>query len=148
MRRPTRHILLVLVVALLTGACSSSTEPSPDPEGLTLTQAGLTLAAVAGTSVSGSIIIELGRTSPPIVVTFTDSEGTSVNTKGRYLDVAVEDSRIASFEVTDAAGFTGRLSGNEAGTTTFRFRLMKGNVGSGTLVYESPPIPVTVEGMI
>lgn len=32
-----------------------------------------------------------------------------------------------------------------AGNTTVRFRLMDGVIGSETLVYESPPIPVQVE---
>jgi hypothetical protein len=130
------------------GACSSSTEPPADPEGLTLTESGLPLVIVTGTNVSGSLSIDIGRTSPPMVITFTDSEGTSVKTKGRYLDVTVADSRIAVFDVTEASAFTGQLSGKEAGNTTLRFRLMDGEIGSGTLVYESPPIPVTVEGMV
>lgn len=145
MRRSTLLTPLALIGFLTTGACSSSTEQPPGPEGLTLTESGFPVVIVAGTNVTGSLSIVVGRTSTPIVVTFRDSEGTAVETQGRYLETTTADSNIASFEVTDAAGFTGKLRGSEAGNTTVRFRLMDGVIGSGTLVYESPPIPVQVE---
>jgi hypothetical protein len=141
-------IALTLSLSVLLGACSSSTELPATPEGLTVTESGVPVIQVTGNTVNGSFRIDVDRSTPPVVVTFTDSEGTSVKTNGRYLDVAVGDEAIATFEVTDASGFTGRLTGKEAGNTTIRFMLMEGAVGSGTLVYESPLIPVRVEGMV
>lgn len=99
----------------------------------------ITLARVGlDGAVTGSVDVPLGQ-ARQVSVSVLDRGGVLVRDEVR---VAVTNTVVASFQQTGQSTGTvgGTLSGNSRGSTSLRVRVLR----SGTLLYESPSIPVNV----
>ena len=148
-----RAVLLLLALPVLVSlGCSdsgTSNDDTDNPIGLTITESGLVLVSVELTTVQGSISVEPGESSRTLLVEFNNGQGAAVSTEGRYMEVAVSNDALATWEPTTAGSFTGKiLAGLEGGTTTAQFTIYEGTVGSGTSIYTSPAITLRIEGQV
>lgn len=147
-------IVTVFVAVAYAAACSDDpVAPDEDehaePEGVQLIMDGQTIASYDGDAQSwtGELDAELGETTSTIEVRFVDHDGDAIHIDDDlYLEVAVDDQSIATFDLTTPGGFMGRVTGVAEGETSVVFRLMHGEVGSGHADFETTGVHIHVGG--
>jgi hypothetical protein len=147
-QRAPRFLALALApLALVATSCrqSTSVDGETTPVGLVVAVAGSTLIVVHGTTASEGFHVAAGQTTAVFTVTFTDGKGQPVVPADGYMGGEVESPNVATFEPTTPGAYTGQLQGKLVGLTRARFKLYRGTVGSGALIYTSPWITVVVE---
>ncbi len=137
-----------VAAAVLTAGCSGSTTgpgSSSVPVGLVVTSAGSTLITVHGTTADDGFRVGVGDTTAVFEVTFTDRQGEPLTLSGTFMAGEVESTVVATLEPTSPGAFSARIAGRMVGATRVRFKLESGQIGTGSEVYTSPWITVTVE---
>lgn len=137
--------LLALLVAWGPAACDSPSGPDeeePTASGFRLMAEGVEVASASGATATGLLRVGAGEEGPPLEVVFLDARGHAV-TPGTALslEAGTHLPGVATLEVVSATGFTARLRGVVAGSTTARFTLLEG----GAVAYISPPVDVRVD---
>lgn len=130
---------------VLIASCGSDTSgpESEDPVivGLAIRESGVTVVAISGSDVVGSIDIPEGGASALLSMVFvSESGGEILPTATEIMDTVVADESVALF--IQQGTFTGRLQAMVIGETTMIVRFLR----DGVVVYNSPPVPVSVFG--
>lgn len=152
-----RHIRARGSAAALAGALAVGLAAcAPDPtdfhseeevDRIELISGGATLATWEAESDAwtGTLTVGAGSQTGLIEVVLFDHDGEElVFDADHYLEVAVGDESIATFEQDGPGSFTGRLRGLQAGATTVTLHLMHGAHPSGHPEEETSALAVTV----
>jgi hypothetical protein len=142
---PLRWLVALSLVGLI-ASCGSDDTSGPEPEdpviaGMAIRESGVTVVSISGTDVVGSIDIPEGSTSALLTMVFVSENGGEIlPTATEIMGAAVDDEAVARF--TQMGTFTGRIQAVTIGETTLVVRFIR----DGIVVYESPPVPVSVFG--
>lgn len=143
-----RSPLAVMLLAGLFAGCENpvSHEDHTEPEGIVIRAGTTELVRVDDAGVTGSIDVAVGAQTPELTVTFIDHDGDDITLDEHEYSIDVEstDSATATWQGTLAEGFTGRVTGHEAGSTTLEFHLFHGHEGEGHQDGDAYVVPVTV----
>lgn len=145
-------VLACTVAAFGVAACGDSPvaddDDHLDPVGVAVVSGNTDLVTITGFDVRGAIFVEEGGQTDPVDILFFDNRGDRFTPQeaDEWLRVTVTSAPFAEW-VPDAPGaFSGVFRGVTAGSTTVRFELMHGPVGSATshVDFGTPGAPITV----
>ncbi len=147
-RLPVAGLTLLTLVAA--GACGDSPTSDDDLDivGLVIVNSGFDLVTITGLDVEGAVFVEQGGQTDPLEFLFVDQRGNRFTPRDAdlWLRVTVVSSPFVEWVPDTPGGFTGVFRGMSPGTTTVRFELMRGGVGSATSQVEfgTPAAPFVV----
>lgn len=143
--------LLALGTLVALGACDSDpvgTEDHIDPIGIVIVSGGNDLVTVTGLNIIGAILVEEGGQTDPLSIEFIDRDGNRfVPTEAdEWLRVTVTHPDLGRWVADSPEGWSGTIQGLQNGSTTVRFELMHGAVGSDTSHpdFGTPGVPLIV----
>lgn len=146
-----RASLGILAVLAATAACENPVTPEhhEDPAGIVIHAGTSELIRVEGAgnagTVTGALTVTAGAETAELTVSFIDDHGEDLALDAEYaLGVMSDSPATATWQGTPAGGFTGRVTGHGAGTTTLEFQLYHGPVDSGHAEGGAFRVPVTV----
>lgn len=145
--------LVALSGVLAVAACDDNPVDHHDEHleavGMAIQSAGVDLVVVEGTTVTGSLVVDVDGETADLTIHFIDDDGDrfTPDDDDQWLYVELADPAIAAWEPAAAGAFAGRLVGLGVGATTAVFELMHGplNAASAHPDYTSPSITVVVE---
>ncbi len=136
-----------IILSLLIGACGSDGPASPprsrgDVAQVRVVAGNISVAMATDVLTAGSVALLPGAEAF-VRIEFLDRVGNPiVPLAGEFLQVEIADPTVGEWRPDAAGGFEGHLRGLMAGTTTIRFKLMSGTVGSGDAVAVFVPLAI------
>lgn len=136
------------VIAL--AACSDpvANEDHVDPVGIVVISGNTDVVTVTGLNITGAFFIAEGGQTDPLRVEFVDDRGNRFvpDEPDEWLRVTVTHPNLATWVEDVPGGWSGTLRGITKGSTTVRFELMHGEVGSASSHpdFGTPGVPLTI----
>jgi hypothetical protein len=111
------------------------------PDAMVIRDDGGVVVHASGTTVTGTLEVPSGDSSPLLSVRFLDAAGNEIDGGAAYqLEVTTMDPGLATWMADAPGAFSGRVAGTSAGSTVLLFRWMHGETG----LHKDREWPVTV----